>query len=185
MKEIKWKTETRTIGELIPHKHNPRTLTGIQRDFLKESLEKFGLVEIPVINTDNTLLAGHQRTKILLALYGKDYVIDVRVPSRKLTESEAKEYLIRSNKNTGSWDEDVLHDYFTEDELAAFGFTIDEITDIVGFEYEELPEVDIEGFQFEEVKYVKVIFETPEQLEQFRKEKGLTKRQRLIDYAQL
>ena len=185
MKKIIWSTATRTIGELIPHKQNPRILTGIQKDFLRESLERFGLVEIPVINSDNTLLAGHQRTGIMLALHGEGFAIDVRVPNRKLTESEASEYLIRSNKNTGSWDEDILQEYFSEDELELFGFTIDEITDIVGFEFEELPEVNIEGFQFEDVKYIKVVFDSPEQLDQFRADNKLSKRQRLLDYADL
>jgi hypothetical protein len=33
------------------------------------------------------------------------------VPNRKLTEAEAKEYLLRSNKNTGEWDMILLPDF--------------------------------------------------------------------------
>lgn len=185
MEKLIWRTESRKVGDLIPHSQNPRKLTGIQKDFLRESLEKFGLVEIPAINTDNTLLAGHQRSAIILALYGKDYEIDVRIPSRQLEESEVKEYIIRSNKNTGSWDNDILKEYFSEDELEQFGFTVDEVINIVVFEYAELPDIDIEGFQYEDVKYVKMVFDKPEQLEAFRKEKGLGKRQRLINHSEL
>lgn len=54
--------------------------------------------------------------------------IEVRVPSVLLNEKEANEYLIRSNKNTGEWDFDILaNDYdleFLEDcgfEKADFG----------------------------------------------------------------
>ena len=33
------------------------------------------------------------------------------MPSRKLTTEEAKEYLIRSNRNNGSWDYDLLKNF--------------------------------------------------------------------------
>ena len=50
-------------------------------------------------------------------------VIDVRVPNRELTEPEAREYLIRSNKNTGGWDDDALANNFDVEELKEWGFT--------------------------------------------------------------
>jgi hypothetical protein len=75
---------------------------------LERSLKKFGLVEIPAIDQDNTLLAGHMRMATMIQLGRGDEEIDVRVPNRKLTEAEAKEYNLRSNKNTGEWDMDKL-----------------------------------------------------------------------------
>jgi hypothetical protein len=185
MKQLVWHTEKRKLGELIEHSYNPRILTGMQKDFLQESLERFGLVEIPAINTDNTLLAGHQRSKIMLALYGADYEIDVRVPSRELTQKEADEYLIRSNKNTASWDNEILIEYFSEDELEAFGFTVDEIVDLAGFEFEELPDIDIQGFQYEETKFVKLVFDTAEEMNEFKEKYKLKERQRVVNYEQV
>lgn len=103
MTDIVWKTETRKLKDLVPASYNPRKLTQKQYEDLRSSLERFGLAEIPAINTDNLLLAGHQRVKVLTDLFGKDHEIEVRVPNRNLTEEEAKEYNIRSNKNTGEW----------------------------------------------------------------------------------
>ena len=105
--EIKWTTEQRKISDLIPTDGNPRQLTDKQYKELKKSLKKFDLAEIPAINQDNSILAGHMRLKILAELKG-DHEIDVRVPNRPLTKKEAEEYLIRSNKNTGEWDMDAL-----------------------------------------------------------------------------
>lgn len=121
MEPLEWHNEKRKISDLIPHARNPRRLTEEQKKVLTDSLEKFNLVEIPVINTDNTILAGHQRLKVMAALGRGKEEIDVRVPNRELTQEEADEYLIRSNKNTGEWDYDLLKGFNTED-LLAFGF---------------------------------------------------------------
>lgn len=127
---MKWTTETRKLSEIIPYEHNPRQMTSDQYEALKASLEKFSLAEIPVINTDNKLLAGHQRVKILLELYGKDYEIPVRIPDKKLTEKDCQEYNIRSNKNTGSWDFDILANVFESEDLVQWGFSLDELPDL-------------------------------------------------------
>lgn len=119
---MKWTTEKRRLGELIPYEHNPRQLTDKQYADLKASLSKFNLAEIPAVNTDNQLLAGHQRVKIMLELYGIEHEIAVRIPDRKLTEKECQEYNIRSNKNTGEWDFDALANIFEIDDLIEWGF---------------------------------------------------------------
>ena len=106
--DITWTTEKRSIDSLIPAEYNPRRMTDEQAAQLEKSLTKFGLAEIPAINTDGTILAGHQRMAMLKRMgKGKD-LIDVRIPSRELTDDEAKEYNLRSNKNTGEWDFDKL-----------------------------------------------------------------------------
>lgn len=122
MDKITWTTEKRTLGQLIPYEHNPRQLTTKQHSDLKASLTKFNLAEIPAINTDNKIVAGHQRTRILLEIEGPEFEIDVRVPSRTLTEAEFKEYLVRSNKNTGEWDMDILANSFDVEDLQEWGF---------------------------------------------------------------
>ena len=120
-KQITWHNEKRKISQLIPTENNPRQLTDKQKQDLKKSLSKFNLAEIPAINTNNKILAGHMRLKILQELKG-DIEIDVRVPNRELTEKEANEYIIRSNKNTGSWDFDILKSEWDQDELLSWGF---------------------------------------------------------------
>jgi len=124
---MKWTTEKRKINDLIPYDHNPRQMTEKQNGDLKKSLEKFDLVEIPAVNKDNTILAGHQRLRIMQMLGRGQEEIDVRVPDKQLTEQEVKEYNIRSNKNTGEWDFDALGNQFEIDELLEWGFDENEL----------------------------------------------------------
>ena len=123
-KELTWETEKRKINDLIPYEHNPRRLTTEQASQLQKSIEKFNLAEIPAVNTDGIIIAGHQRIAILKTLGRGDEAIDVRVPSRKLTEAELKEYNLRSNKNTGEWDFDILANSFDEEMLKDVGFDL-------------------------------------------------------------
>lgn len=118
---MNWKTEKRKLCDLIEYEKNPRRITEKQKCDLQKSLDKFGLVEIPVINLDNKIIAGHQRIKILSLTKPPEYEIDVRVPEKKLTEEEFKEYLIRSNKNVASWDWNILEE-FDGGNLIAWGF---------------------------------------------------------------
>lgn len=106
--KLSWTTEKRKVKDLIPFDRNPRILSDFQKEKLKQSLEKFNLVEIPVIDIDNKILAGHQRVKILSILGRSDEEIDVRIPNRKLTKEEFEEYNLRSNIQNGEWDFEAL-----------------------------------------------------------------------------
>ncbi len=121
---IKWRDEKRKLKDLIEFPHNPRSITNKQVEDLKQSLRKFGLVEPLAINTDNTILGGNQRKKImqLIGSVDPDYEIDVRVPERKLNDDEAKELNIRLNKNVAQWDYDILANQFEVEELTDWGF---------------------------------------------------------------
>lgn len=141
---MKWHTERRKVSELIPYEGNPRRLTEKQFKDLERSLKKFDLVEIPAINTDNTILAGHQRLKILQFLGRGEEEIDVRVPDRKLTDEEVIEYNLRSNKNTGEWDWDLLANFDT-DVLLDVGFDEKELEFNFDLEETEEDKESIEG----------------------------------------
>lgn len=120
--KLTWHTERRIINSLVPYEFNPRQMSEKQVEELKKSLERFDLVEIPAVDTDNTIIAGHQRLKIMQMLGRGGEEIDVRVPSRKLTEAEFKEYNLRSNKNVGDFDFDILANNFDEEMLKDVGF---------------------------------------------------------------
>ena len=125
--DIEWRTEKRFISELKDHPKNPRLITKDQLDQLKKSLKKFNYVETVVINEDNTILAGHMRVKAMKSMKKGKQEIDVRVPNRMLTPEEADEYLIRSNKNTGEWDWEILANEWETDKLFEWGFTESEL----------------------------------------------------------
>jgi DNA modification methylase len=132
-----WHTEKRLAKNLIPWDGNPRKLSDEQAKQLERSLKKFGLVEIPAIDTDDHLIAGHQRLKILLLLNRGDEEIDVRVPNRKLTREEFEEYNLRSNLTTGEWDWTALGE-FDQSFLEDIGFSSEQLDDIFGID--ETPE---------------------------------------------
>jgi hypothetical protein len=119
---VKWSTEKRKLKDLIPYEKNPRILTEKQKTEIKKSLNKFDLVELPAINLDNTILAGHQRISILKEIKGGDYEIDVRVPSNQLNEKDFQEYLLRSNRNGAEWDWNMLELNFDTELLLESGF---------------------------------------------------------------
>jgi DNA modification methylase len=111
MKKLSWTTVQRRVNELVPQEVNPRIITDKQMSDLKRSLKKFNLVEVPAIDTNGKILAGHQRIKALQLLGRGEELIDVRVPNRKLTKQEADEYLIASNKITAEWDMELLKEF--------------------------------------------------------------------------
>lgn len=121
MKKLSWTTVQKRVNDLIPQEVNPRKISDKQMSDLKRSLKKFNLVEIPAVDYDGTILAGHQRIKALQILERGEEMIDIRVPNRKLSEKESKEYLIGSNKLGGDWDFDILKS-FELDTLSFAGF---------------------------------------------------------------
>lgn len=145
MEQLDWSTQQRRVIDLLPYAYNPRKMTAQQSRKLRESLEKFGLVEIPVMNADGTLIAGHQRCKALIQLGKGDTLVDVRVPNRQLTDGEFKEYNIASNAIKGDWVDEILREHFEDVDLADFGISLAEMEDLHEQEAakEEVPEMPI------------------------------------------
>ena len=113
--------EKKQIADLIPAPYNPRQSTAKQEKHLKESLEKFGLVE-PIIFNKQTgyIVGGHFRVRELKKLGIKEIecvIVD-------LNEADEKELNIRLNANTGSWDWDTLANDWDVAELEAWGLEI-------------------------------------------------------------
>jgi site-specific DNA-methyltransferase (adenine-specific) len=139
-----WHTEQRKVNDLVPHTRNPRVLSDRQADALKKSLERFGLVEIPAINLNGTILAGHQRVKLLQLLGRGEELIDVRIPNRKLTKDEAEKYLLTSNAVTADWDWDLLRSFDAEI-LLDIGFSDEDLSHI----WDDALEVEDDEFNVE------------------------------------
>lgn len=142
MTDLIWRNESRKVSELVPHVANPRTMTEKQVADLTASIEKFNLVEIPVVDQDNTIIAGHQRLAVMKLIGRGDEVVDVRVPNRKLTGEERDEYLLRSNANVGSWDWGALAG-FDEDFLRMVGFGEDVLR--MNFGLDDAENANVEG----------------------------------------
>ena len=157
MKKLEWHTVQKRVNDLVPQEVNPRKINDKQMSDLKKSLAKFNLVEIPAIDLNGKILAGHQRVKALQILGRSEELIDVRIPNRQLTEDEAKRYLIASNALGGDWDFEKLKT-FDLDLLVDIGF--DQV-DLSHFWDKEL-EVKDEDFDVEvELKKIKTPITKP------------------------
>jgi len=124
---LSWRTERRKVSSLINNPLNPRQINDKQLKDLKNSIKKYSLAEIPALNLDNTILAGHQRVRALIELGRADEEIDVRVPSRLLTKKEADQYMVASNALGGTWSFDKLKS-FDIGTLLNLGFDPDELS---------------------------------------------------------
>lgn len=133
MEKLEWKTVKRKVSDIFTLKINPRKITEKKRKELIDSVEKFNLVDIPVINFDDKLISGEQRLKVLILLGRQDEEIDVRFPNRMLTPEEVKEYVLIANTHAGEWDFDILKKEFSE---------VD--TNIIGLDFEINVEDDID-----------------------------------------
>lgn len=127
--KLEWRTEKRLVKDLLPYEKNPRTISDKQIEDLKKSLRKFNLVEIPAIDTDGKIIAGHQRIKVLQLLGRENEEIDVRVPNRKLSEKEYEQYLLTSNAVGGDWDFEKLKS-FDIGMLLDIGFSDNDLSQI-------------------------------------------------------
>lgn len=129
MEKLFWHTEKRKVNNLLPYSKNPRSISDKQMSDLKKSLKKFNLVEIPAIDVDGKIVAGHQRVRALQILGRGEELIEVRAPNRRLAKEEYDQYLITSNFSGGDWDFTKLKS-FDLDLLLDIGFDKSELADI-------------------------------------------------------
>lgn len=123
--KLKWETKKVKVKDLIELDINPRKISDAKKQKLIESLEKFNLAEIPAVNTDMQIIGGNQRVSALMMVGRGEEEIDVRVPNRKLTKKEVKEYAIVSNTHAGEFDFEILEEWFVEDvNIEEIGFEI-------------------------------------------------------------
>ena len=138
--------EKKKLSELKPAPYNPRKSNEKQEADLKQSLEKFGVVE-PIIFNKQTgyIVGGHFRVRELKKLGYKEVecvVVD-------LSEEDEKELNIRLNANTGEWNWEELANGWDAEKLEEWGldlpgFDID--SDELGEEF-SLPDGDKAPFQ--------------------------------------
>lgn len=154
MKKLQWETRPAKVDDLVKLEINPRKISDSQRLKLIESLEKFNLVDIPVVDIDMQIIGGNQRIAALKAIGRGDEMIDVRFPNRKLTTKELKEYALISNTHAGEFDFELLDMHFDDIDFDDFGF------EIVGLEDWEIKQERLLANQAEEDDY-----EIPDEIE--------------------
>lgn len=118
------------VGSLNPSTYNPRKWNEAQKNALKESITKFGMVDPIICNSApermNIVIGGHFRLVVAKELgFTEMPVVYVNIAD---IEKE-KEVNVRLNKNLGEFDFALLKD-FGEEFLADVGFSTEELDNI-------------------------------------------------------
>lgn len=141
---LTWTTIRVPLGNLKEWDKNPAHISEKDARQLAKSLDRFDHV-LPYVaaapkngSKELPLLDGHQRKMVELSLRKIDpkTLVDVRVPSRKLTEKEQAELSVRLRRNVGEWDSDALLNWFESGDLLEWGFEQTELESF-GFEFGE------------------------------------------------
>ena len=135
----------RDIDSLIFAEYNPRQLTKDQHQHLKDSIQRFGLVDPILVNKHkdrkDIIIGGHQRVRV-----AKDLDID-KVPCIELSLSYEKEreLNVRLNKNTGEWNWDELANSFDIAELTDWGFNESQLVGFSDLDYSILDDEEVDN----------------------------------------
>lgn len=127
--------QKRKISELKPAEYNPRkALTPEDPEYqkIKKSIQQFGYVDPIIINSDGTIIGGHQRYRVLSDLGYEE----IECVVLNLDKNGEKALNIAMNKISGEWDEvklkDLLIDLDLEDyDLSLTGFETKELEDLI------------------------------------------------------
>lgn len=123
------------ITKLKPAEYNPRKdLKPEDEEYqkIKRSIIEFGYVAPVIVNSDMTVIGGHQRLKVLKEL-GYNEVECVVVD---LNKNKEKALNIALNKISGDWDNNKLEELLaelkeTDIDLDITGFSFDEVDNIL------------------------------------------------------
>ena len=144
--------EKRKISDLIKAEYNPRKISVVQLQELKDGIKEFGLVSPLVVNENperkNIIVGGHQRLKIWEELGNKE--VDCSIVNLELDKE--RKLNIKLNKNGGTFDDDLLKEFFDYEELIDWGFTAGEL-----FDQDEKTEGLIDDDDIPEVKESRVV----------------------------
>jgi len=141
---VVWSGEYVDIQKLRPNPNNPRSIDDTGKKRLREDIAA-GIFKPLVVNADYTILGGNQRYNIYLE-EGINPVW-VSLPSRQLSEEEAKLIILKDNHGRGVDDLEKLARDFAE-EIDALDLDIklvEELEEVSEDEEFEEPEENIHG----------------------------------------
>lgn len=140
---INWQTKSVPICQLQDYEHNPRRISKKEFEKLVRHLKEDGYHQRIIVNSDYTILGGHQRKKALLcAGFKESDEIEVLIPNRMLSPDELDRINIRDNLAFGEYDFDVLANRFEIDELLDIGIPEDWLNSLMGEAPDNEPEND-------------------------------------------
>jgi DNA modification methylase len=119
---IKWHTANIKLSQLKEYPDNPRKISKEMLEKLVAHIREDGYHQRIIVDSDYTIIGGHQRKKALyMAGFDDDTEIEVLMPNKKLDPAEIDRLNIRDNLAFGEYDFEVLTERFDMDELVSFG----------------------------------------------------------------
>ena len=128
------KFEKLNINDLTPAKYNPRKALkpgDLEFEKIKSSITEFGYVDPIIVNSDMTIIGGHQRWSVLKNLGYTEIdcvVIDI-------DKTKEKALNIALNKVTGEWNKELLADLIKD--LQSLDYNVG----LTGFDPPEIDEL--------------------------------------------
>ena len=121
--KTKLNMEERPLSDLQPAEYNPRVALAPEDEEykrIKRSIETYGYVDPIIINSDGTIIGGHQRYNVLLDLgYDTAHVVIV-----DLDKNAEKALNVALNKISGEWDDEKLCDLLQDLDLSGYDFSL-------------------------------------------------------------
>ncbi len=121
--KTKLNMEERPLSDLHPAEYNPRVALAPEDEEykrIKRSIETYGHVDPIIINSDGTIIGGHQRYNVLLDLgYDTAHVVIV-----DLDKNAEKALNVALNKISGEWDDEKLCDLLQDLDLSGYDFSL-------------------------------------------------------------
>ena len=128
---ITWQEASIKLSQLKEYADNPRKISKEMLDKLAAHIKEDGYHQRIIVDSDYTIIGGHQRKKALyMAGFDDETEIEVLMPSRKLTLAEVDRLNIRDNLAFGEYDFDLLTERFDQEELLSFGMDKDMLASI-------------------------------------------------------
>lgn len=133
---INWTLKEVPVKNIKEYEKNPRRISKREMTLLEEGIKKFGLIDKPILNSDLTLIGGHQRLKVLRRLKIKS--VECWVCDEELSSKDFEQLCIQLNRATGDWDYDVLANEWEVSDLLDWGFKEEELFGSVDKAAEEI-----------------------------------------------
>jgi ParB-like chromosome segregation protein Spo0J len=118
---MKWSLIEVEIKQIKNNPKNPRQIGSEKFEKLSGVLEKFGLIDKPIINRDMVLIGGHQRVRYLKKK--KEKMVECWIPEFQLEDKDVDELCVGLNLHQGDWDWDILANQWEPLDLLKYGFS--------------------------------------------------------------
>jgi ParB-like chromosome segregation protein Spo0J len=122
---ITWTLKSISIKDLKNSPKNPRQIGKEQFERMGNLIDKFGLIDKPVVNQDMTLIGGHQRIRFLKKKKVK--TVECWVADEQILDDDIDELCIGLNLHQGNWDWDILANQFDALDLLKYGFSEEQL----------------------------------------------------------